>query len=151
MKARAKSTGYRQAAWDRLRKKPSESVSDLAAAIGCSADGLRAYIAALEIRGYVARANTGHISLAKNSGPRAPAWSVHTNDFRDWNIDKPMSGAALKKIVTRSGLSETDFLRACGFHEAGSTRLRQMINGQRPVSSDIEAAARTLAAKSPTG
>ena len=76
---------------------------------------------------------------------------VDLSRFNGKKLYKTSTGAALKKIVTRSGLSETDFLRACGFHEAGSTRLRQMINGQRPVSSEIEAAARTLAAKSPTG
>lgn len=45
-----------------------------------------------------------------------------------------MSGAQLKAIVTASGLSVSDWLRSIGRHPAEATRLRQMMNGQRPVS-----------------
>jgi hypothetical protein len=141
MKVRTKSTGYRQAAWDRLRERPYESVKALADTIGCSADGLRSYIAGLVDHGYLTRDNVGAISIARNTGDRAPSYSVHTREFRDWNVDPIMTADQLRAIVAASGLSVSDWLRAIDHHPSESTRLRQMMNGQRPVSTNIAEAA----------
>ncbi|GAA0206881.1 hypothetical protein GCM10009081_22420 [Brevundimonas nasdae] len=145
MKVRLRSTGYRQAAWDALKHKPFESVRALADVLGCSADGLRSYIAALEAHQYIQRGDDGVITLVKKTGPRAPSWSVHSRELRDWNQDPAMSADALKKIVSQSGLSDAAWLRAIGKHEAGATRLRQMMNGQRPVSTEMAQAAKAFA------
>ncbi len=142
MKLRVKSTGYRQRAWDCLRAQSWRSVQALADHIQCSADGLRGYIALLETHGYVRRVSDGSFSLISDTGQRAPSASVHTGDLRDWNKQPTMSGRDLEAVIEKSGLSLSGWLRAHGKHPAGTTRLRQMINGQRPVSEDMALIAR---------
>lgn len=138
---RAKTSGYRQLAWDYLREQPCASVSALASAVGGSAEGLRSYVAELERRGYVERSVTGGITLIKDTGPRSPSWSVHTGEFRDWNLDPGMTAQQLGEIVKSSGLPLSGWLEKHGFSGGGATRLRQMIEGQRPVSKEIARAA----------
>ncbi|PZR44044.1 MAG: hypothetical protein DI537_61665, partial [Stutzerimonas stutzeri] len=134
MHHRTKSTGYRQKAWDALRGQEWPSVKALADHLGCADSGLRGYVGGLEAHGYVARSNVGAIILARDTGPRAPSYNVNTREFRDWNVSPVMTGAQLKAIVAASGLSISDWLRSIGRHPAEATRLRQMMNGQRPVS-----------------
>lgn len=141
MKNRNRSTGYRQKAWTALRKSEFASVAALADHIKCSPDGLRAYVAGLEAHGYVQRGNLGQLTLARNTGARAPSWSVHTGNLRDWNLEPSMTASQLRTAIKKSGMTVVEWLRAHGKHEAGATRLRQMMNGQRPVSPEIEAAA----------
>lgn len=142
MKVRPTSTGYRQKAWDALRKQPWPTVSALATEIGAVATGLRNYVAALSARGYIVkRVGDGQLTLVQDTGPRAPSWSLATDEFRDWNIEPPMDGGRLRSIVEDSGLSYGEWLVSHGFNRAGVTRLRAMMNGQRPVSSEIESAA----------
>jgi hypothetical protein len=147
MRFREKGGGYRQAAWDALQSQAWPTVKALADHIGCGDSGLRDYIAALEDRGYIDRSND-QILLKKATGPRAPTLSVQTGTFRDWNLNPPMPGSVLKAIIAESGLSLSKWLISNGFHAAGTTRLRQMVNGQRPVSDEIAEAAREFHAKS---
>lgn len=139
MRKRSTGTGYRQKAWTALRRRVYPDVANLAEAIGASPNGLRPYIAVLEARGYIAREDGGGIHLVNDTGLRAPSWSVHTGDFRDWNIEPAMKASELKAVVKASGLSLSGWLAANGFDIHGATRLRQMMNGQRPVSNEIEA------------
>lgn len=142
MRQRSKSTGYRQHAWDLLQLRDWPSVNALAAHIGCAASGLRNYISGLEDHGYLRRGEDGSLHLAKKTGPRAPSLNINTGEIKDWNREPSMAGSELMAIVANSGLSVVEWLREHGFHPATSTRLRQMMNGQRPVSQEIEAAAR---------
>ena len=148
MRYRDKGGGYRQAAWDALQGHAWPTVQALADHIGAGSSGLRDYIAALEDRGYIDRSND-QVLLKKNTGPRAPTLSIQAGTFRDWNLNPPMSPAVLKAIVADSGLSASAWLVANGFHAAGTTRLRQMMNGQRPVSDEIAAAALSISHDTP--
>ena len=77
----------------------------------------------------------------KNTGDRAPLWNVSTKTLFDANLNQCMTGWRLREIVEATGLSLSGWLTANGFHQAGATRLRQMMTGQRPVSPAIEAKA----------
>ena len=147
---RRHSGGSRQTAWDKLHLADFATVEELGVAVGCPGSSLRPYVAALEKRGYVRRLATGHIHLDRYTGPRAPSWSVHTDDFRDWNLDPPMAGEELARLIDLSGLSIAQWVRAADLPRPHSTRVRQMINGQRPVT-PIYADAATRLAKEATG
>lgn len=141
MIARTQSGGARQKAWDALRRKAWPSAAELARHIGTSESGLRSYIGALMARDYVVRHADGSIELVNKTGSRCPSWSVHTDDFRDWNLEPAMSGKELGRIIKRSGLTLRQWLVKNGLDASEQTRLRQMVNGQRPVSGRIAAAA----------
>lgn len=142
---RQNSGGGRQKAWDRLAKGPAESVRALGQELGVSENGLRSYIAALVDRGYIAREVDGSLTMIRHTGPRSPSYSVHTDQFRDWNIEPAMSATEFARLLQASGLSVNDWLRAAGMRIENSTRIRQMKNGQRPVSSIMAEAAKRLA------
>ena len=140
-RARQHSAGYRQQAWDRLRGGPwRQGVTALAKAIGCTREGLSSYLGILREQGYLAQASD--IELVKNTGPRAPSANLGRRSLHDWNLNPPMTGAQLQSAVRASGLSNAAWLAGRGFSPNGTTRLRQMMNGQRPVSPAIEEAAR---------
>lgn len=136
--------GARQKAWDLLRAKDYQSTKSLADAIGCAAAGLRGYVAALVDHGYVQRLDDGTLRLTRVTGPRAPSWNVHSGDFRDWNIEPGMTGSELQALIRATGLSDAAWLRSHGLPPENSTRLRQMMNGQRPVSDAIATLARAM-------
>lgn len=128
------------------------AMSDLLAASGGAQVSVRAYIAALEKRDYVRVDDRGYVNrgiervvrLIRNTGPRAPAWSVHSGEFRDWNLDPAMSGDVLGALIGKTGLSLRGWLIANNLPPTNQTRLRQMISGHRPVSENIAALARQL-------
>lgn len=143
--SRQKSGGARQRIWDVLRAGQPVQISDIAHRGETSEISVRAYLNALEARGYIEFQHLGYVArgpvrtaqLVRNTGPRCPSWSVHTNQFRDWNIDQPMSGADLGGEIAASGLSIRGWLVKHGLPPSEQTRVRQMINGQRPVSQKI--------------
>jgi hypothetical protein len=141
MKLRTKSTGYRQAAWDMLLSGPQKSIEEMARRLGCASSGLRGYIRVLQAHGYIDRDNLNNLILVKNTGPRAPSANINTGEMRDWNVNPTMTGEQLGAIVTASGLSHGAWLESINHHRTEATRLRQMINGQRPVSGPISEAA----------
>lgn len=142
MELRTKSTGYRQAAWDALRLQPWENVAELAKAIGASPDGLRSYVRALIGASLVSRDALGTIRLVRDTGPRAPSFSLSTGELHDWNTHPRISPEQAKAIIAASGLSLTQWLESNGFSPNGQTRLRQMLNGQRPMSATYDEALR---------
>jgi len=134
--------GARQRAWNALREAQWESVEALARNIGCSAPALRNYIRGLEQNGYIKREVDGTVTLVRDTGQRSPAYSIHTGDFRDWNLDPAMSATELREAINLSGLSIRQWLIAKGLSPTMQTRVRQMMNGQRPVQPKIARAAR---------
>lgn len=144
---RQTSGGLRQAVWSLLLDGRPRAIEEIAAITGGAGASIRPYISALEARGYIKDAADSQprrrvVLLAQRTGPRAPSWSVTTDQFRDWNRDPAMSARDLKHAVEQSGLSLSGWLSAHGFRPEGATRLRQMMTGQRPVSDEIASAAR---------
>ncbi len=141
MRQRLVGTGYRQRAWDALRKNIYADAALLAEMAGATSGGLSAYITALKERGYIVQAPEG-IELTRDTGPRAPSFNVGAGEFRDWNLQPAMRPAELKAVIRESGLTLAAWLAAHGFDRHNTTRLRQMLNGQRPISDAITAAAK---------
>ena len=71
----------------------------------------------------------------------APSFNPQAGYFRDWNIDRKMTAAELRRIIKESGLSYHAWLLEHGFDGHGATRLRQMCAEQRTITDSIEAAA----------
>lgn len=148
--SRNNSTGARQRVWDYMRGGAARHISDVARAASASEISVRAYLNALEVRGYVefehlgysGRAQVRTARLIKDTGPRSPSWSVHTDDFRDWNLEPAMGGAELGALIRATGLSIRQWLAVHGVAPTTQTRIRQMVEGQRPVSQRIADLAR---------
>lgn len=87
----------------------------------------------------------------KNTGRQAPSVSIQRGTLHDYNLHPPMSGERLGAIIKASGLSLSAWLKRHEMHPAGTTRLRQMITGRRPVSPPVEAAAWRDVKKGPAG
>lgn len=137
---RKRSGGARQRAWDILLQSNAQSASALAEQIGVEPGTISPYLNGLIKHGYLVRDSSGQLALKKKTGPRAPGWSVHSGELVDWNIVTTASPEALHSAIKSSGLSISAWLRAAGIPEYETTRVRQMINGQRPISSRVAAA-----------
>lgn len=138
----SKSGGSRQRVWTALRKasRPLSAgeISTIAKADKITVWG---YLTGLKAHGYVANTEEGW-TLEKNTGPRSPSINVNTGSFHDWNLAPPMSGKELQKAFKASDLSMNQFGVAVGLGENNGMRLRQMLDGQRPVSPKIEEGAK---------
>lgn len=139
MRNRSNSEGFRQKLWDALRQQSWEAVADLTEHVGCSQTGARTYLNALRKRGYLGPGPT--LTLIKHTGPLSPGYTAETGEFRDWNLEPLMPGAQLGAILTSLSLSPSAWLRRHGKSTSATTRVREMIEGKRPVTADIESAA----------
>lgn len=138
--------GGRQTVWNCLRDGGTLSTAFLAQASGAAESSVRGYLRVLATHGYVAHDEAGW-RLVKDTGPRAPSASVNEGALYDWNLCPPMPASELRALWQASGLSMRAFAIALGFTPTHATRVRAMIDGLRPISPQVEAAARALRAK----
>lgn len=137
---RQRGGGARQRAWDLLLRSEVQSAAALAAQICAEPGSISPYLNGLIKHGYLVKSSGGQLALQKKTGPRAPGWSVHTGEMVDWNLVTTASPEALRSAIKASGLSISAWLRAAGLPEYETTRVRQMMNGQRPISPRVAAA-----------
>lgn len=134
--------GGRQAMWTALRRGGELTLGTLAAASGSEASSVRVYMHALQVAGYLA--HEGDIyRLINDTGARAPSASTARGAtvVYDWNLNPPMRGSELRHIWQDTALSLSAFGAALGLGGNAATRLRQMMDGQRPISPAVETAA----------
>ena len=143
----SKSGRSRQRIWDALRKArrplPAREIAVQAKADKVTVWG---YLGGLKTAGYASDSEEGW-SLLRNTGPRSPSLNVNTGQFHDWNLEPSMSRKELARAFKASGLSMNQFGVAVGLGENNGTRIRQMMDGQRPVSPKVEEGARKFLAK----
>lgn len=130
----------RQRAWERLRQGPVVSIQELADAARGKHSGIAGWVRVLCDAGYIRRDQRG-LTLTNNTGPRAPSVSTKTGTItRDWNLDLPIDHRRLRAVVHASGLSFSGWLKAHGLHPSLTTKLREMMDGGRPITARIQAA-----------
>lgn len=100
---------------------------------------IRTYLHLLKKNGYAEKSDEGW-QLTRKTGPISPSVNASTGDFRDWNLDKPMRRSRLIAAFEAHGGSLSAFCRTLGFDSHYATRMKQMMDGQRQISSGIEAA-----------
>ena len=145
-----KSGGARQKIWNALRRrKTAVTISELAELSGSTASQIRGFLAVLKDHGYLdwtikyERAPV-QVTLINNTGPRCPSVSIEKKTVHDWNLNPPMSRSDLRKVWKETGLSLSAFGDALGLGRNHGTKIKQMIDGSRPVSPAVEAAAKAL-------
>lgn len=132
----------RQRVWNALLVAQSpQPTGGLAKIARASPSSVRVYLSGLAKHGLAERDETGW--TIRKTGPLAPAYSAQTGQARDWNTDPPMSPAVLETAWRDHGGSLGQFVRALGIPGHRVTKIRQMLSGQRPVTSYVEAAVRT--------
>lgn len=138
--ARQRPSGPRQRIWDVLRRaqKPL-SRQEIARRASADLNQTSSFLSLGKRAGYFDAANM-EWRLIKNTGPVAPLISG-SGHVRDLNEFPPMSGIELNSIIKNSGFSVAGFAEKYGLGRGMTTRIRQMINGQRPVGLSVEEAA----------
>ena len=134
-----KPSGSRQRVWEALRRARSAQ-SYLEIAKRAEAEPLTAqrYLSALKKIGYVEHDNQTFLwLLTNNTGAIAPIINANGH-FRDLNIDPPPSPSDLKNAISDSGLSIAQWCVRNNLR-GQDTRIRQMCEGSRPISRNIEA------------
>ena len=141
-----RSGGARQRIWNLLfMSEEPITAPEIAKQVVATQESVRLYLNGLARYGFAEHQVGGWI-LVKKTGPQAPAYSTRTGDLRDWNIDKPMSATELEQCWKQHGGTMSDFAREAGLHQNSITRLRQMMSGQRPVTTNVESAVRSMTA-----
>jgi len=134
-----RSGGQRQRIWNALLIADEPlSIEEIQRQAGGEPPSIRLYLNGLAKHGYTV--NQLGWTLLKKTGPEAPAYSDQTKDMRDWNLDLPMKPAELQAAFAAHGGSINQFCIAIGLEPYMVTRLRQMMAGQRPVTTNIETA-----------
>lgn len=132
-----RSGGQRQRIWNVLMAalKPL-TAEEVVALAGGEIISARTYLNGLKKHGYTS--NEAGWVLHKKTGPTAPAYSVQTGEFRDWNVDQPMSAFTLELAFRKHGGSAAAFCEDIGLHRNYTTRLLQMLRGQKVVTGNVE-------------
>lgn len=142
-----KTGGARQKVWNALRRRKSPAtIRELADVSGATAPQVRGFLAVLHDHGYLdwradGPTSPAEVTLVKDTGPSCPSVSTERRTVHDWNVNPPMTGAELRRIWSESGLSMNQFGVALGLGQNNGTRLKQMMDGHRPVTPTVESAA----------
>lgn len=119
-------TPERQRAWENLRTKPYPSIGALAEASAFSRNNLSRYLRGLAAAGYV---DLGSLRLVRDPGPIAP----RLYDGRLYDLNDATLPDRLARAVRRTP-SRSEWLRRAGLSPSHATRLKQMMNGTRPIT-----------------
>lgn len=138
---RTQGASGRQAMWNLLRAGDEVSLAEMAEASGSPNISAATYMSALVCHGYVERVGRGSFRLVRNTGKCAPSTNAAAGTLFDWNLNPPMAPDRLRAIWQNSGLTLNKFGVALGLSVGSGTRLKQMIEGGRPISPSVEAAA----------
>lgn len=138
MRPISKSGGSRQRIWNVLRSASRPlPAGEIATRARADQGTVWGYLSGLKSHGYAANGDEGW-TLEKNTGPRSPSINVNEGRFHDWNLAPSMSPAELRRAFKKSGLSMNQFGVAVGVGENNGTRIREMMDGGRPVSPKVE-------------
>lgn len=142
--------GGRQKIWARLRKGKC-GVAELVEASGSAESSVRSYVHQLVKHGYVQASGDGAYLLVNDTGHRAPSVNMAEGTLYDWNLHKPMTGAALRRIWEKSGLSVAAWCVKLGMVPTSNSKVLEMFDGKRPVSPAVEAKAKEFDSQQPPG
>ena len=135
--------GGRQKIWTRLRKGKC-TIADLVEASGSADASVRSYLFVLVKHGYVQASGDGAYLLLNDTGIRAPSANMAEGTLYDWNLNKPMTGAQLRRLWQKSGLSMAAWCRAIGISSTQGAKIREMFDGTRAVGPTVEAGAKAF-------
>lgn len=127
----------RQRIWDVLMFAHEPlSLSDIRGQADCASEPAERYLSAMKKAEYVSH-ERGSWALVKKTGPIALKINSRGH-YRDFNLDPPVLGEAIKQYRELRGLSLSQFGLMVYGYSGVSTRLREMENGTRPVSQRVE-------------
>ena len=158
-----KSGGARQKIWNALRRRSQPvTIAELAELSGSTRSQIRAFLSVLHNHGYLdwrseyQRAPV-EVTLVIDTGPQCPSVSTEKNTMHDWNLNPAMPANDLKKLFQSlreeaeknygENYSMNRFGVDLGLGENNGSRIRDMMNGRRPISPAIERGAKALMKK----